>query len=108
MKPLRAAKRPYTRHKPRPKKEIHFDFDSVSAKISNDYYISGHDPDTIKNKIIPAIKKVVTPKQFEYIELYYIENWTMTEIADYYGVVVSSVYRTIERGLNRCKNFILL
>ena len=76
--------------------------------MSNDFYISGHSPEEIKQKIIPAIKQIVTPKQYDYIMLYFVENWSMVEIADYYGVVVSSVYRTIERGLNRCKNFIIL
>lgn len=108
MKSIQAAKRPQTPQKTKRKREIHFDFDSVSAVTTNDYYVSGHSPDEIKQKIIPAIKQVVTPKQYEYIMLYFVENWTMTEIANYYGVVVSSVYRTIERGLNKCKNFIII
>ena len=107
MKSIRAAKRAYKPPKTR-KREIHFDFDSVSGNITNDFYISNHSPDEIKEKIIPAIKQIVTPKQYEYIMLYFVENWTMTEIAEYYGVVVSSVYRTIERGLNSCKRLIIL
>ena len=108
MKSIQAAKRPQTPPKAKRKREIHFDFDSVSAGTTNDFYVAGHSPEEIKRKIIPAIKQIVTPKQFEYIMLYFVDNWTMTEIADYYGVVVSSVYRTIERGLNKCKNFIIL
>ena len=108
MKSIQAAKYPRKQTKTERKREIHFDFDSVSAQMSNDFYIGKHSPDEIKQKIIPAIKQIVTPKQYEYIMLYFVEKWTMTEIAEYYGVVVSSVYRTIERGLNRCKNFIIL
>lgn len=108
MKTMMAAKRPRKLPKSQRTREIHFDFDSVAAQMTNDFYIANHSPDEIKRKIIPAIKQVVTPKQFEYIMLYFVDNWTMTEIADYYGVVVSSVYRTIERGLNKCKNFIIL
>ena len=108
MKSIHAMKYPRKSTKTRRKREIHFDFDSVSAQMSNDFYIAKYSPDEIKQKIIPAVKQIVTPKQYDYIMLYFVENWSMTEIADYYGVVVSSVYRTIERGLNRCKNFIIL
>lgn len=48
-----------------------------------------------------AIREEVSPKQWEAMRLYFVEQMKMTDIADYLGVNVSTVSRNIRRGKER-------
>lgn len=53
-----------------------------------------------------AIREELTEKQFQYINAYYAEGISMTEIAALYGVDRSTVSRTIGRARNRLKKIL--
>ena len=62
----------------------------------------------LKRNLVRAIQEELTPKQWNAIKLYYIDQITMTDIAKQQGVNVSTVSRTIHRGtkkLNRCLRY---
>lgn len=56
-----------------------------------------------KRFVAKSLRGVITPTQREYIIDYYLSNRSMKEIAEERGVNVSTVSRTIKRGMNRIK-----
>lgn len=64
--------------------------------------------DRVKRDIVEKIKNITTPTQFEYIIEYYVYDKTIVEIAEKFGVNKSTVSRTIQRGLNRCRKIMIL
>ena len=53
-----------------------------------------------------AINEELTDRQRELIELYYLENMNMTEIARRLGISPSTVSRTRKRGRGRLRKYI--
>lgn len=50
------------------------------------------------------MKNVLTPKQYKYIQMYYIDGLKMPEIAKQMNVNVSTVSRTINRAVRRLRD----
>jgi len=50
------------------------------------------------------VKNVLTPKQHQYIQMYYIDGLKMPEIAKQMNVNVSTVSRTINRAVRRLRD----
>ena len=50
------------------------------------------------------MKNVLTPKQYLYIQMYYIDGLQMSEIAKQKNVNVSTVSRTIDRAVRRLRD----
>ena len=62
----------------------------------------------LPKKLAEAIRLELTPRQRQMVELYYLRQKPMTEIAGELGVNVSTVSRTIARGrrrLRRCLRY---
>ena len=62
----------------------------------------------LSKKLAEAIRLELTPRQRQMVELYYLRQKPMTEIAGELGVNVSTVSRTIARGrrrLQRCLRY---
>lgn len=55
----------------------------------------------LKRNLTHALRQDVTPKQREYMLLYYGQGLSMTEIAQQSGVNISTVSRTLKRGRQR-------
>lgn len=63
---------------------------------------------TLENKMSIATRDELTPRQREMVELYYIEQMPMKEIAEILAVDISTVSRTIKRAkqrLHRCLKY---
>lgn len=63
---------------------------------------------TLKTNLLIALRQELTPKQREYIQLYYVEGLNMGQIGARVGADRSTVSRTIKRGedrLRRCLRF---
>lgn len=54
--------------------------------------------DRMKRTVAMAIREEITPKQQEYLTMYYFEKLTMDEIAKVCGVNKATVCRTIHRA----------
>ena len=52
----------------------------------------------LEHNLVHALREDVTPRQREYLLLYYGEGLNMREIGERYGVNRSTVSRTIQRG----------
>lgn len=64
--------------------------------------------DRLKRNLSRALRQDITPRQREYMMLYYGENMTMPAIAARCGVHKSTVSRTLKRGrekLYRCLRY---
>lgn len=62
----------------------------------------------IKKNLVRAMNEDITPRQREYLRLYYGSGINMREIGDRFGVDTSTVSRTIKRGerrLRRCLRY---
>lgn len=59
--------------------------------------------DALKRNLNRAIKEELTARQWEFMQMYFILGMTMTDIAEARDVNVSTVSRTISRGLTRLK-----
>ncbi len=59
--------------------------------------------DAERRHLLHALETSPTPRQRQLIYMYYIKNMTMPEIAGELGISVSSVSRTIKRGIARTK-----
>ncbi len=62
----------------------------------------------LKFNLMMALRQELTPKQLEYIRLYYAERLNTVEISQRRGVCRSTVSRTIHRGeatLRRCLRY---
>lgn len=62
----------------------------------------------LKRNLAHALRQDVTPRQREYMLLYYGQNMKMEDIAQQYGVNKSTVSRTLKRGrarLYRCLRY---
>lgn len=57
----------------------------------------------ITKKMAIAINEELTDRQREMVNMYYIQQMTMAQIADELGVSVSTVSRTLQRGRNRLR-----
>ena len=55
----------------------------------------------LARNLTKAVKEELTPKQRETLEMYFVHSMTMPEIAEMQGVNVSTVSRSISRGLGR-------
>ena len=88
---------------------LHVDFDKLfSNGWDRPTAIAGHDPEKVCAQIFDAVRTVTTEKQFHYIVKRFCDNMKIREIAETEGVDPSTVSRTINRGLNRCRKFIIL
>ncbi|MBP8640557.1 MAG: sigma-70 family RNA polymerase sigma factor [Oscillospiraceae bacterium] len=65
-------------------------------------YIEGN----LSNRVRIAINEELTDRQRELINLYYIEQMSMTEIAQNLGLSPSTVSRTLKRGRGRLKRYL--
>ena len=55
-----------------------------------------------------AVREDITERQWQLIQMYYVEQMTMPDIAEELGIGVSTVSRTIKRGrerLQRCLRY---
>lgn len=62
----------------------------------------------LKRNLAHAMREDITPRQREYMHLYYVQNKNMVEIAEQMGVNKSTVCRTLKRGrarLYRCLRY---
>lgn len=62
----------------------------------------------LKRNLIFALQQDVTPRQREYLAMYYLEGRRIEEIAQLKGVNKSTVSRTMKRGrqrLSRCLRY---
>ena len=62
----------------------------------------------LKRNLLRAIREELTPRQWQMIRLYYIDELNMAAIAEMLGVNISTVSRTIARGkrkLQRCLRY---
>ena len=55
----------------------------------------------LKRNLVHALKEDVTPRQREYMLLYYGKGMNMAEIGEKFGVNKSTVSRTLKRGRQR-------
>lgn len=55
----------------------------------------------LKRNLVHALRQDITPKQREYMTLYYLHGRTVEEIARQKGVNKSTVSRTMKRGRQR-------
>ena len=58
----------------------------------------------LSKKLAEAIRMELTPRQRQMVELYYLRQKPMVQIAEELGVNVSTVSRTIARGRRRLRN----
>lgn len=61
---------------------------------------------SLGGRVRRVIHEELTERQRQMIELYYMENMTMPEIAQALGITVSTVSRTIMRGRGRIRKFL--
>ncbi|NCB63512.1 MAG: sigma-70 family RNA polymerase sigma factor [Clostridia bacterium] len=57
----------------------------------------------LKRNLVRALREDVTPRQREFLLLYYAKGLNMREIGERAGVDKSTVSRTIQRGENRLR-----
>lgn len=55
----------------------------------------------LRRNLTQALRRDITPRQREYMELYYGKRMSMGDIADHLGVNKSTVSRTLKRGRER-------
>ena len=65
-------------------------------------YVEG----SLARRVKLAVAEELTERQRELIYLYYIEEKTMTEIAESLGLCPSTVSRTLKRGRTRLRKYI--
>ncbi len=65
-------------------------------------YVGGN----LANRVRIAINEELTQRQSELINLYYLEQMSMTEIAHTLNLSPSTVSRTLKRGRNRLKRYL--
>ena len=88
---------------------LHVDFDKLfSNGWDRPSAIAGHNPEKVYAQIFDAVRAITTEKQFHYIVMRFCDNMKIREIAESESVDPSTVSRTINRGLNRCRKFIIL
>ena len=88
----------------RPPRYCYPDFELLNLSTGNERFAIGRRNATrVYTDLLAAIKTVTTPKQYEYMILYYGEKYTMPEIAEMFNVNKSTVWRTIKRGVDRCR-----
>ena len=58
------------------------------------------------NRVRVAINDELTDRQRELIQLYYLENMNMTEIAQRLEISPSTVSRTLKRGRGRLRKYL--
>ena len=64
------------------------------------------DETSLGTRVRRVICEELTVRQRELINMYYMENMTMPEIADKLGITVSSVSRTMARGRLRIRKYL--
>ena len=57
----------------------------------------------LKRNLSRAIREELTARQWEFVQMYFVLGMTMSEIAEARDVNVSTVSRTIARGLTRLR-----
>ena len=88
---------------------LHVDFGNIfSNGWDRPTTIAGQNPEKIYAQIFDAVRRVTTETQFRYITMRFGDRMKIREIADVEGVNPSTVSRTINRGLARCRKFIIL
>jgi len=65
-------------------------------------YVGGN----LGSRVRLAMNEELTNRQRELIDLYYLEQMSMTEIAQSLGISPSTVSRTLKRGKGRLKKYI--
>ena len=60
----------------------------------------------VGNRVRVAMNEELTQRQRELIELYYLENMNMTEIAQRLELSPSTVSRTLKRGRGRLRKYL--
>lgn len=56
------------------------------------------------NQLFDFYKELLTPKQREYFEMYYFENYSLNEIADEYGVSKNAIYDSLQKTIIYLEN----
>ncbi|MEA4954357.1 MAG: sigma-70 family RNA polymerase sigma factor [Pseudoflavonifractor sp.] len=81
---------------------------AVYARALSEQNTNEKDLKEMKINLLVAMRQEISPKQREYLNLYYSEGLSMTQIGEQMGVDKSTVSRTIKRGearLKRCLKF---
>lgn len=83
-------------------------FRDIECMIAGNHTDEEYEPDRIHDLRLRLLKSVMdtnlTKKQKCYIILYYKENMKLSEIAEKFGVVPSTVSRTINRARKKLYN----
>lgn len=77
-----------------------------SALLDKKLFLTdGGEPDRLHRRALRALTEIIreqlTPKQRQYLVMYYYEKKTMPEIAELMGVNKATVSRTINRARNK-------
>lgn len=62
--------------------------------------------DSMGVKVREVIRDELTPRQAELIQMRYIDEMSMSEIAERLGVSISTVSRTLKRGRGRMRKYL--
>ena len=64
------------------------------------------DSESAAKKIAESVKNELTPRQQEFVRMYYIDQMTMYDIAAETGISVSTVSKTLKRARERLRKFL--
>lgn len=78
--------------------EIESDKAQLRAWLTADTNVPDLEYAWMKRTVAMAIREELTPKQQQYLTMYYAEKLTMEEIAEIFGVNKATVCRTINRA----------
>ncbi|WP_338984025.1 YlxM family DNA-binding protein [Spiroplasma endosymbiont of Othius punctulatus] len=56
------------------------------------------------NQLFDLYKELLTPKQRDYFEMYYFENYSLTEIATEFGISKNAVYDSLQKTTQYLEN----
>lgn len=76
---------------------------AVYTRAMSEENTNSADITRLKRNLIRALRKDVTPRQREMLELYYAKGLNMRQIGELLGVHKSTVSRTVKRGERRLK-----
>lgn len=81
---------------------------AVYSRALSEENTNGETVRTLKRNLMIALRQEVSPRQAEFLRLYYAEGLNMRQIGEQMGVDRSTVSRTLKRGesnLRRCLRF---
>lgn len=80
-------------------------FRAYMHRLGQDNSIIRH---RLRRRLSDAMYSELTPRQLEMVQMYYMDDIKMQDIADHLGINVSTVCRTLARArqkLNRCLKY---